>query len=337
MAQINLPIDHSFLVGNNLRDLSFKFLWLSENGAFRSGYVDGDSTKIGFLSSAVGDRTIAKGNFSFASGSETQANGNYAHAFGRGTVAHSYGSTAVGLFNTSYGDQANWVATDPVFEVGAGTSGFARKNIFTIFKNSTISMGSDLAYTKLALYQSGQSSYGMGVQAGQFRFNLGNPQARYAFFDQPGAGATEIFTVYGDGRVNTGGNLNVNGDITINGVLIHSSDRNRKDQINEVHYGDILQLVDNLPVTTWHYKAQPGRHMGPMAQDFYAAFGLGSGDTGISSVDADGVALASIKALIHEVEMLKTRISELENEKGRTRRLSRLDKSEGPQVKKILN
>ncbi len=38
------------------------------------------------------------------------------------------------------------------------------------------------------------------------------------------------------------------------------------------------------------------RHLGPTAEDFYAAFGLGS-DAGIGTVDADGVALATIQAL----------------------------------------
>ena len=34
-----------------------------------------------------------------------------------------------------------------------------------------------------------------------------------------------------------------------------------------------------------------------MAQDFYAAFGLGESDKGIDTVDADGVALAAIQGL----------------------------------------
>ena len=37
--------------------------------------------------------------------------------------------------------------------------------------------------------------------------------------------------------------------------------------------------------------------MGPMAQDFYAAFGLGADDRHIVTVDADGVALAAIQGL----------------------------------------
>ena len=51
--------------------------------------------------------------------------------------------------------------------------------------------------------------------------------------------------------------------------------------------------------------------MGPMAQDFYAAFGLGGGDTTITSVDPDGVALAAIQGLDEKLtEELKRRDAE---------------------------
>ena len=60
----------------------------------------------------------------------------------------------------------------------------------------------------------------------------------------------------------------------------------------------------------WNYKSQDAkvRHIGPMAQDFAAAFGIGEDDTHISSVDADGVALASIKAL-HELVVSQQKIN----------------------------
>ena len=87
-----------------------------------------------------------------------------------------------------------------------------------------------------------------------------------------------------------------------------------------MNYKKILQLVNDLPVSTWQYKGQDGQHIGPMAQDFYSSFGLGASETGIASVDADGVALAAIKALINEVETLKVRVSELESNGRRHQR-----------------
>ncbi len=58
-----------------------------------------------------------------------------------------------------------------------------------------------------------------------------------------------------------------------------------------------------IPILTWNYETQDGsiRHMGPIAQDFRAAFGLGSDDKHITTVDADGVALAAIQELYRMV------------------------------------
>ncbi len=61
----------------------------------------------------------------------------------------------------------------------------------------------------------------------------------------------------------------------------------------------VLTRLANLPLHTWNYKTQDPaiRHIGPTAQDFQAAFGLGEDNRHISTVDADGVALAAIQAL----------------------------------------
>ncbi len=65
----------------------------------------------------------------------------------------------------------------------------------------------------------------------------------------------------------------------------------------------LARLVD-LPVQSWNYKAEgPGvKRLGPTAQDFYAAFGLGSDDKHISGVDAHGVAFLAIQALYRVVQ-----------------------------------
>ncbi|HZT21418.1 MAG TPA: tail fiber domain-containing protein, partial [Verrucomicrobiae bacterium] len=54
-----------------------------------------------------------------------------------------------------------------------------------------------------------------------------------------------------------------------------------------------------------NYKTDPvdEKHLGPMAQDFHAAFGLnGSDDKHISTVDEGGVALAAIQGLNQKLE-----------------------------------
>jgi hypothetical protein len=77
------------------------------------------------------------------------------------------------------------------------------------------------------------------------------------------------------------------------------SDINTKTAIANVSPRNVLEALIKMPVLTWQYKAQPGnvRHMGPSAQAFRKAFGLGDSPLGISTVDADGVALAAIQGL----------------------------------------
>lgn len=107
------------------------------------------------------------------------------------------------------------------------------------------------------------------------------------------------------------------GALTIAGALTQNSDKNNKMAIVPVDHSDILEKVRALPVSHWTYKhdADAGiRHIGPMAQDFYALFGTGKGETGISTLDTSGVALAAIQALSQQNAELNARIAVLESQ-----------------------
>lgn len=82
------------------------------------------------------------------------------------------------------------------------------------------------------------------------------------------------------------------------------SDRNMKENLASVDSQDILAKVVNLPIATWNYKQQNSgiRHIGPMAQDFAAAFEVGESDRMINMIDANGVALAAIQALHQQLQ-----------------------------------
>ena len=74
----------------------------------------------------------------------------------------------------------------------------------------------------------------------------------------------------------------------------------------------MLEKVVALPLSSWNYKADTStRHIGPMAQDFYAAFGVGPDDKHIATVDADGVALAAIQGLNQKLEETRAENAEL--------------------------
>ena len=106
------------------------------------------------------------------------------------------------------------------------------------------------------------------------------------------------------------------------------SDRNLKKNITPIDSSEILSRVGRLPISTWTYLTEPEgvRHVGPMAQDFYAAFGLGDSDRSYYSVDGHGVALAAIQALNQLVQAQNERIRTLDaNNRSLTRRLEAME------------
>jgi hypothetical protein len=86
------------------------------------------------------------------------------------------------------------------------------------------------------------------------------------------------------------------------GTWASLSDRNAKTDVAPLDDAAVLAKVATLPVSIWRYKTESGvRHVGPMAQDFYKAFGVGEDDRHITSIDEDGIALSAIKALHADV------------------------------------
>jgi len=121
------------------------------------------------------------------------------------------------------------------------------------------------------------------------------------------------------------GDASMDNDLTVNGTFANPSDVNLKEEFQAVDPLDVLDRLVALPITTWSYKRDNGdsRHMGVMAQDFHAAFGLGEDDRYLTSIDPDGVAMAAIQGLNQKVETevnaknqriedLEQRIAELE-------------------------
>jgi hypothetical protein len=99
------------------------------------------------------------------------------------------------------------------------------------------------------------------------------------------------------------------------------SDRHSKDNVVRMNGRETLEKLGAIPISSWNYKTQDAsiRHIGPMAQDFYAAFKVGEDDKHITTIDAEGVALSAIQGLHsvlkekeEEVRDLKARVVTLE-------------------------
>jgi hypothetical protein len=105
------------------------------------------------------------------------------------------------------------------------------------------------------------------------------------------------------------------------------SDREQKTAFSTIDPADVLARVVSLPVGEWSYTREPhARHIGPMAQDFHARFGLGEDDRHIHPVDGVGVSLLAIQALNERVEALAAQNAALAGENTALRaRLERLE------------
>lgn len=101
--------------------------------------------------------------------------------------------------------------------------------------------------------------------------------------------------------------------LTIGGTWTNASDRNHKENIVPVDGRSVLENLNRIPISTWNYEAEDPsiRHMGPMAQDLYGAFGLGDSDGSITTIDADGISMAAIQGLYQLVQDKQAQIADL--------------------------
>lgn len=159
--------------------------------------------------------------------------------------------------------------------------------------NMSVSSAVNFGATTRQMLNLYNASYGAGVQNSTMYFRSGGG---YAWFSGG---------VHNDNQNNSGGGntlmtIDSSGNLrTVSGVIASLSDRNVKTNFSPVDGREILARLARLPIQEWNFKHQDAaqRHIGPMAQDFYAAFAVGLDDKSICTVDADGVALAAIQGL----------------------------------------
>lgn len=212
---------------------------------------------------------------------ETADTGGYA-----GTFEDSTGRT--GQASSLQFDNGN---TGTVVENLVGESGgfFANGNTAAIWSPGdttvTLAGGSSIGGTVLAIYDEDRMVSG------------GPANAEFAFTSF----GTEALAHRSGAYLSSGG------------VWTNTSDIDKKMAFEPVDSQDVLEQVAALPITMWSYieEGEDVRHMGPMAQDFYETFGLGYSPESIPTVDADGVALASIKALYERNLELEQQNAEL--------------------------
>jgi len=247
-------------------------------------------------------------------------------------ITGAYGSIGGGRLNTilSHANQTigggfGNSATNAGATIGGGGSNSA-SGIYSTIAGGTDNVAS-LIYSTVPGGQGNEARGNWGFAAGRYAIvdnhdgvfiwadSTGNPFNSFTHnqFLVRASGGT-VF--YSDSSATTGVSLPAGG-----GAWSTVSDINLKNAFSSLDSVDILTRLARIPIRTWSYRSQDPsvRHIGPTAQDFASAFGFGDDDRSISTIDADGVALASIQGLYRlveekqaEIELLENRLAELE-------------------------
>ena len=257
------------------------------------------SIALGYYTSASGGNSAALGSGATASGSSSTSVGYSTKASDFGSTALGYSTTASGIGSTALGyDATASGAASTALGYGVTASGFAS----TALGNGTTASGNN---STASGYYSQATNTGCLVWSDSSAYPGASSTTDYSLTFRAAGG----YRLFSNGGMSAGVSLPANG--TAWAVI---SDRNAKKDFAPIQPVDILEKLAAMPVTQWHYKwesADTTPHIGPMAQDFKAAFYPGTDDKSITTLEADGVEFAAIQGLNEKVE---TRIHELKTE-----------------------
>jgi hypothetical protein len=319
VATGNLGIGVSPMQGKGYRTS-----WDSYKGAFRSGYADNewDDVTVGFFSWAGGSNSTAEGLYAFAFGDTNFARSTSSIAFGSGNEVKGAAGFSAGAGNrvcdtygVAFGNRAQ--------SGGPLINGKCDPDTFNIRGLAAVALGYNVTADQDHTTAMGKFATNNGF-SGTFIWSDGSATASADTFRNT---ANNEFAARATGgfrfRTNLGGTTGCNLPAG-SGVFNCTSSRATKENFFNVDGNDVLDRLRKVPVSTWNYIAegQQSRHLGPMAEDFYSAFQLGTTDKAIGIQDAVGVSLAAVKALdtrttelqqkTEEVDQLRAKVTTLE-------------------------
>ncbi|HEV3469067.1 MAG TPA: tail fiber domain-containing protein [Pyrinomonadaceae bacterium] len=319
VATGNLGIGVSPMQGKGYRTS-----WDSYKGAFRSGYADNewDDANVGFFSWAGGSNSTAIGLYALAFGDTNQAESTSSIVFGSGNQVKGAAGFSAGAGNrvcdtygVAFGNKAQ--SGGPLID------GKCDPDTFNIRGLAAVAIGYNVTADQDHTTAMGKFASNNGF-TGTFIWSDGAAMQSADTFRNT---ANNEFALRATGgirfRTNLGGTTGCNLPAG-SGVFNCTSSRATKENFFKVDGEDVLSKLRKVEVSTWNYIAEGGqvRHMGPMAEDFYSTFRLGTNNTSIGVQDLAGVSLAAVKALDErtaelqqktaEVEQLRARLSTLE-------------------------
>ena len=265
------------------------------------------------LSSALG-ATVGGGVENSSSGNYATVTGGFINTAGGAiaTVSGGYNNTANGDYATVAGGYGNTAGGDYAAVPGGRANAAAANHSFAAGNRAK------------AIHQ------GSFVWADSRDFDFPSVFGN-GFFVRCTSGSTFATAIDSTGEPTSGVHLFAAAD-----SWSSISDRNAKKNFSPVNAEAVLEKLAAMPVQSWNYKWESNTntpHLGPMAQDFKAAFYPGRDDKSISTLEFDGVELAAIQGLNEKLERaLKDKDLEIQQLKRSVADLQKLV-SQMPQTK----
>ena len=322
--------DKDVLFGCDLTGSGKKLVWFGNKTAFRAGMVTSSQwhpINVGELSFAFGKDAQATNMFSIAMGELSKASGKGAVAIGNTNIASGENAIAMGKQSFAGGNYSvalgNTNSAIGDYSVALGYGSDASGDYSTALGHTTTTTGKYTTAIGFNSWSSGDYSVTLGsnchtmLKKGSFAFGDAT-QVTNGEYLKPDQDNQMVM------RFNSGYKLFTNYQATIGVALAHGgnawtvlSDSTRKENFRKADGADFLTKISKMKLGSWNYKGQDVktfRHYGPMAQDFFAAFGTDSLGTigeakSINQADFDGVNLIAIQALIQEVNLLKAELA----------------------------
>ncbi|HYC92816.1 MAG TPA: tail fiber domain-containing protein [Thermoanaerobaculia bacterium] len=299
---------------NPMQGKGYRTSWDSYKGAFRSGYADNewDDATVGFFSWAGGSNSTAEGLYAFAFGDTNFARSTSSIAFGSGNEVKGAAGFSAGAGNRvcdtyglAFGNKAQ--------SGGPLINGKCDPDTFNIRGLAAVAIGYNVTADQDHTTAMGKFASNNGF-SGTFIWSDGSAQQSADTFRNT---ANNEFAARATGgfrfRTNLGGTTGCNLPAG-SGVFNCTSSRTTKENFAPVDGEQVLSVLRNLDITTWNYitEGKNVRHIGPMAEDFYSAFALGTGNASIGVQDLASVSLAAVKALEERTAQLQAKSAEVD-------------------------
>ncbi len=305
--------------------------------------LGGSTTANGSWSTALGYGTFANGDYSTAMGNETTAGGDYSSAMGDQTTAIGISSTAWGYKTTASGNKSTAMG-DETTASGSSSTAMGQLTIASEDCSTAIGLNTTASgYVSTAIGDHTTANGYWSTALGSY-VSVGGYAGAFIIGDHSTTTVKNCTTenqiimrfsggykFYSNSGCTTGVALNEGGNSwsTI-------SDSLKKYAFLSINGESVLKKIDKFNLRTWSYKGQDStkfRHYGPMAQEFFSAFGhdkygVSGNDTTINQADLMGVNLIAIQALIKRTHQLSKQNAELKKENAKMKsELTGLSKS----------